>query len=212
MTTTQLREWAAERAEVPLWLFEDSYSVVGDLAETIALILPPAREESDLGLTHWIEYLRNLAQVDIADRRSAIEAAWDRLGPTERFIFNKLITGGWRIGVSQKLMTRAMAMALDAEEAEMAHRLMGAWTPETTTWCELTTADTGADLSRPYPFLPCLRLRSRPRSTRSTRRLARRMEMGRHPRPSDPARRATFRLVPGRSVDHRSFPRTRPFG
>ena len=153
VTTTQLREWAAEAAGIPLWLLEESYPVVGDLAETIALILPPSRQETDHGLSYWINELRDLHNVEKDARKPRILDAWDQLNPTERFLFNKLITGGFRIGISQKLMTRALAKALDRDEAEMAHRLMGNWSPETTTWDALIEADDPAtDLSRPYPF------------------------------------------------------------
>jgi DNA ligase-1 len=152
VTTTQLREWAAERAGIPLWLFEEAYPIVGDLAETIALVLPPNSRDSDHGLAHWIGELRSLATLEPPARRARIETAWDQLDAVERFLFNKLITGGFRIGVSQKLMTRALARALERDEAEMAHRLMGEWSPDTHSWHDLTEADTGADLSRPYPF------------------------------------------------------------
>ncbi|MCH2163548.1 MAG: ATP-dependent DNA ligase [Marinovum sp.] len=152
VTTTQLREWAAERAGIPLWLFEEAYPIVGDLAETIALVLPPAARKSDEDLSHWINFLRGLSNVEQEERRALIEDAWNQLGDVERFLFNKLITGGFRIGISQKLMTRALSQATGREEAEMAHRLMGTWSPETHTWLDLVEADTGADLSRPYPF------------------------------------------------------------
>ncbi|MDA7427169.1 ATP-dependent DNA ligase [Primorskyibacter aestuariivivens] len=153
VTTTQLREWAAEAAGIPLWLLEESYPVVGDLAETIALILPPNGQYTNHGLSHWINELRDLHDVENEARMPRILAAWDQLAPTERFLFNKLITGGFRIGISQKLMTRALARALDRDEAEMAHRLMGNWSPETTTWDALIEAeDPATDLSRPYPF------------------------------------------------------------
>ena len=153
VTTTKLREWAAERAGLPLWLFEESYPIVGDLAETIALILPPSDESSDRGLSHWIAYLRALADVDEPVRKQRINAAWDELDTTQRFLFNKLLTGGFRIGVSQKLMTRALAQATGKPETELAHRLMGNWTPDSTDWETLIEAeDAGADASRPYPF------------------------------------------------------------
>ncbi|MFP4273900.1 MAG: ATP-dependent DNA ligase [Paracoccaceae bacterium] len=153
VTTTQLREWAAERAGLPLWLLEECYPVVGDLAETIALILPPPARDTDHGLSHWINVLRGLADQSTDARKAAILDAWDSLDPTGRFLFNKLITGGFRIGVSQKLMTRALARATGRDEAEMAHRLMGGWDPARTTWHALIEAeDRGADLSRPYPF------------------------------------------------------------
>ncbi|MEM9550742.1 MAG: ATP-dependent DNA ligase [Pseudomonadota bacterium] len=153
ITTTRLREWAAERAGHPLWLFEECYPIVGDLAETIALILPPPTSDSDLGLTHWITYLRGLSDQPEDARKTGVLEAWDQLDTTQRFLFNKLLTGGFRIGVSQKLMTRALAKATGQDEAELAHRLMGDWTPETTTYHALIEAeDLTADASRPNPF------------------------------------------------------------
>ncbi|ABV94322.1 DNA ligase [Dinoroseobacter shibae DFL 12 = DSM 16493] len=153
VTTTRLREWAAERAGIPLWLFEEAYPVVGDLAETIALVLPPPTRTSTRSLTDWITTIRGLAARDEPDRRAEILAAWDSLPETERFVFNKLITGGFRMGVSAKLMTRALSQATDIPEPELAHRLMGDWTPETTSFQSLVlTRDPAADLSKPYPF------------------------------------------------------------
>ncbi|MEL6585533.1 MAG: ATP-dependent DNA ligase [Pseudomonadota bacterium] len=153
VTTTLLAEWAAAKADVPDWLFRASYDVVGDLAETIHLILPPPRQETERSLSAWIGTLRGLAKADEAAKRSAVEAAWDSLAGPQRFVFNKLITGGFRVGVSQKLMTRALAQATGLPEAELAHRLMGKWTPDETSFHTLIEApDPEANLSRPYPF------------------------------------------------------------
>jgi len=153
VTTTRLRDWAAERAGIPLWLFEDSYSIVGDLAETIALVLPPPQTQSDDSLSLWINLLRDLVDSDDEIRKTAVLAAWDSLDVTERLVFNKLLTGGFRMGVSQKLMTRALALATAKPEAELAHRLMGDWSPDSTSFHTLIEAeDAAADLSRPYPF------------------------------------------------------------
>jgi DNA ligase-1 len=153
VTATRLAEWAAEVAGLPDWLFRASYDVVGDLAETIHLVLPDPTRVSDRSLSDWIGEIRALAAAEEPAKRGSILDAWDRLGGTERFVFNKLITGGFRVGVSQKLMTRALAQATGIEEAEIAHRIMGDWTPETTSYAALITApDPEADLSRPYPF------------------------------------------------------------
>ncbi len=153
VTATLLREWAAERAGVPLWLFEESYPIVGDLAETIALILPDATQDSDRSLAEWIAVVQTLGGLSEAERRATILDAWDRLPARARFVFNKLITGGFRMGVSQKLMTRALSRATGIEETDLAHRLMGSWRPETTSFDALIRApDPGADLSKPYPF------------------------------------------------------------
>ncbi len=165
ITTTKLREWAAEKAGVPLWLFEEAYPIVGDLAETIALILPPASRQTDATLSDWIAHLRALTDRDEEARKAGILDAWDQLDPTERFLFNKLLTGGFRIGISQKLMTRALSQATGRDEAEMAHRLMGDWTPDSVTWETLIEAeDASADASRPYPFYLAYPLEDAPES------------------------------------------------
>jgi DNA ligase-1 len=153
VTATRLAEWAAERAGLPFWLFEESYAAVGDLAETIALILPDGDGASEGPLAHWIGEVQALQPLPEDDKKPRVLAAWAALGRTERFLFNKLLTGGFRVGVSQKLMTRALATATGTPEAEMAHRLMGEWLPERTSWDALVHSnDPGADLSRPYPF------------------------------------------------------------
>ncbi|MTB51960.1 ATP-dependent DNA ligase [Lewinella sp. W8] len=147
------RSWAAELSGVDLWLLEESYHVVGDLAETLALVLPPPTERSDHSLSYWMGYIQGLANYDDEGKREAVMAAWRGLDTTERFLFNKLITGGFRIGVSQKLMTRALSKATDIEENKLAHRLMGNWTPDDTTFEDLViNASEGDDDSRPYPF------------------------------------------------------------
>lgn len=153
VSTAQLRDWAAERAGIPPWLFEEAYAVAGDLAETIALVLPAATRDEARSLSDWVAHLQGFAAQDEPARKAAVLAAWDGLGPTERFLFNKLITGGFRMGVSQGLMTRALAQATGRDEAELAHRLMGDWTPDTTSFAELIHGDNAAaGESRPYPF------------------------------------------------------------
>ncbi|MEO0703387.1 MAG: ATP-dependent DNA ligase [Pseudomonadota bacterium] len=163
ITTTRLREWAAERAGIPLWLFEEAYPIVGDLAETIALVLPAPLTTSDESLTHWITEIRAWGTLEESDRKPRILAAWNALETTERFVFNKLITGGFRMGLSQKLMTRALSKATGIEEPTLAHRLMGDWSPDTITYHALIEApDPSADLSKPYPFYLAYQLDSAP--------------------------------------------------
>ena len=152
VTATELREWAAEVAGVPLWLFEESYAMVGDLAETIALILPPPQAEDVPSLSVTIGALMALTGQPPETRKAAILGWWSRLGTTERFLFNKLITGGFRMGVSQGLMTRALSSATGVEEATLAHRLMGDWQPATTRFQALIRDAGEGATSRPYPF------------------------------------------------------------
>jgi DNA ligase 1 len=153
VTATELRLWAAEVAGIPDWLFEESYTIVGDLAETIAHLLPlPNADVADQSLTQWIATLMALTSRPVNARKAAILAAWQSLAPEERFIFNKLITGGFRMGVAQGLMTKALARATGIDEATIAHSLMGDWAPATTSFADLTAPDLAGGTSRPYPF------------------------------------------------------------
>lgn len=153
VTTTALAQWAAQVAGLPQWLFDDCYTVAGDLAETIALILPPPGRPLDQPLSVWIAGLQRLATKDDAARRAAVLAAWDGLNAEERFLYNKLLTGGFRVGVSRGLILRALAQATGRPQADLTHRLMGQWTPDTTSWAALIhQPDSAAADSRPYPF------------------------------------------------------------
>lgn len=147
-----LATWASELSALPGWLFSESYSVVGDLAETITLMLPPPKEKSDHSLRYWIDFIRSLETLSVEEKRERIVWAWDRLEEMERFVFNKLITGGFRIGVSQSLMVKALAKHTHVPENVLAHRLMGNWSPELSEFNTLMFAEESADISRPYPF------------------------------------------------------------
>lgn len=152
VNATELRVWAAEAAGIPLWLFEDSYAVAGDLAETIAHLLPRADHEADPSLDDTLRSLVALTGRPETERRAYVQTAWAGLGPEERFLFNKLLTGGFRMGVSRGLMTRALAQATGVDEAVMAHRLMGDWDPARTRFADLTQAGGSETAARPYPF------------------------------------------------------------
>jgi DNA ligase-1 len=146
-----IRQWASEAAGIPLWLFEESYHVVGDLAETISLLLPEPGEETDKSLGYWVGYLAELRDMEEPDKEKALKAAWKKLTTSERFVFNKLMTGGFRIGISQKLMTRALSKYLEIDENVLAHKLMGDWRPDTTTFDKLFRQNL-SEISQPYPF------------------------------------------------------------
>jgi DNA ligase 1 len=152
VSTTLLWTWASGLSGYPEWLFGESYSVVGDLAETITLLLPPPQESSDESLTYWINFIRELEQLTIEQKKEKILWAWNRLDQAERFVFNKLITGGFRIGVSQQLMVKAVAKHTGLAENIVAHKLMGNWSPSENTFRELLVHEDQVDISKPYPF------------------------------------------------------------
>jgi DNA ligase-1 len=153
VNTTLLRIWANELANIPLWLFEESYHIVGDLAETIALIIPTTKEHSDKSLTEYLQEIIALKKKSDIDKKEYLHENWLALNYYERFVFTKLITGSLRIGVSQKLMTRALSKAEDVDEDALAYKLMGNWDPNTITFQELILDEKSSDyLSKPYPF------------------------------------------------------------
>jgi DNA ligase 1 len=165
--TRLLTEFARERAGLPEWLFDESYQAVGDLAETIAHILPPAQRMSELGLAQWIEgrvlTLRGLEPVEL---RTRLLGYWDELDWSERFLLTKLIGGGFRVGVARQLVVRALAEVAGVDHKRIAQRMVG-WTdsrqaPGAARYLRLiapeSTQDDNAatlhesDLGLPYPF------------------------------------------------------------
>lgn len=153
VTTTLMRQWAAELAQLPEWLFEESYHIVGDLAETIALLVHQQTEGTSPSLSTCIEEIIALKPKTEEEKKKYILQRWQSFNPFERFVFNKILTGGFRIGVSQKLMTRALSKAVNIDENILAHRLMGEWSPQSTTFDHLILDPNPEDrISQPYPF------------------------------------------------------------
>lgn len=153
INATQVRTWAIEASGIPAWLFEESYQVVGDLAETMALLLPETPGDSSKTLTEWIGEINALNDKTEAEKKAWLLQSWAELGSGERFVFNKLLTGGFRVGVSQNLVIKALSELSGIDAPVLTHRLMGQWTPENFTFEQLLEEENPAgDISRPYPF------------------------------------------------------------
>ncbi len=153
VNTTLLREWAAELANIPLWLFEESYHIVGDLAETIALVIPHSNTSTEKSLNQFLQEIIDLKPKEESDKKEYMIKNWLNLNYYERFVFSKLITGSFRIGVSQKLMTRALSKATEIDEDILAYKLMGNWEPSKISFKKLILEENEEDyLSKPYPF------------------------------------------------------------
>ncbi|MBJ2217311.1 ATP-dependent DNA ligase [Pseudomonas sp. MF7453] len=124
--TRLLREMATEAASIEPWLFEESYQSVGDLAETISLLLPESTYTSEDGLAVWLEEkllpLRGLSPLDLAER---LPALWAQLDQPSLMVCIKLITGSFRVGVSKLLVTRALAAMANLDSKRVAQRLVG---------------------------------------------------------------------------------------
>jgi DNA ligase-1 len=162
----RLASWAMELADVAPWMFEECYAAVGDLAETIALLLPAAESSTDMPLHRWIqERLLALSGANEAAQRALVTRAWRELDGIERLVHNKLITGELRVGVSQSLVVRALAQATGTPDRIVAHRLTGTWTPTGEAFERLRAADRAdADVSQPYPFFLAHALEGEPES------------------------------------------------
>jgi DNA ligase-1 len=159
VSTTLLRQWVAEETGYPEWLVEDAYAHVGDLAETLALLLPDAAGGDDEsprpGLAETVATtIHAIRDADEPRKREVVTTTWRRLVPRERIVWHKLLTGGLRVGVSRTLVARALAEVAGVESAVMTHRLMGvAGGPlDAAGFARLLAPETAADDRRPYPF------------------------------------------------------------
>ncbi len=159
INSTILQQWCVELIDLPLWLFEESYHTVGDLAETIALLLPPkpptpkGESQSGLTLSHYLEEFIRLEKAEEPIKKDFIITTWMQLSQEERFVFNKLITGGFRIGVSQKMMVNALAKTTKIEASTIAHLISGNWQPANINFADLLNPNmVSKDDSKPYPF------------------------------------------------------------
>ena len=154
-----LRAWLIEISALPGWLIEETYSQVGDLAETIALLADVDTRHSpvagvDVPLQTWVEKrLLALKGLPEAEQHAQVTSWWRELPYLQCLVVNKLLTGGFRVGVSQTLLIRALAQHLGADIAATTHRLMGDWKPTATFWNGLSApASRGENRSQPYPF------------------------------------------------------------
>ncbi|MEP6772452.1 MAG: ATP-dependent DNA ligase [Polaromonas sp.] len=163
--TKLLRLLAQEAAGLPEWLFDECYEAVGDLAETISLLLPAPTEQHALGLAVWVEQhllpLRALARSAPEALPGTLRAQWRRLAMDERLVYFKLMTGGFRVGVSRLQVTQALAAVAGVDAKRVAQRLMGythvTGQPSAADYAQLIAAESSGELNQktsgqPYPF------------------------------------------------------------
>lgn len=168
--TTDLRLWAAEIANLPLWLIEESYYVVGDLAETLSHITGHyadvqsiTEKAAEKHLHEVVDQLKRLQNASLEEKKETIVNFWQKGSKGENFVFNKLITGNFRMGLSKQSVIKALSIYLEKDEKEVAHRLMGKWDPEKETMESLfsDSALTSKDYL-PYPFFLAYPLEEEP--------------------------------------------------
>ncbi len=152
----KLREWAIEISEIPEWLYEESRDTVGDGAETIALLLPYNSSTNDTPLYVLVEKrLLPLRGADEAIQYEEVLSSWQSMDYSQRLVYNKLISGSFRVGVSQLLVIRALSQINDVPTDIIAQRLMGDWQPTAEFYEKVVSAEMDADekpIARPFPF------------------------------------------------------------
>lgn len=153
VNTKLMKLWALELTGLPEWLFVESYAAVGDLGETLSLVLPPPNFQIEKSLSQWMSELIEIADKTEEEKKNYVLESWDGLDYTQRFIFNKLIGGSFRIGVSKKLFINALSQYADQEPAQLMHAIMGNWNMNDTSFHELIEGtNINPDLSKPFPF------------------------------------------------------------
>ncbi len=152
----KLREWSLELSGIPEWLFQESRDTVGDSAETMALLLPNITEMDDTPLHTLVEdQLLPLRSSDDDTQKQAVTEAWSRMNYSQRLVYNKLITGAFRVGVSQLLLIRSLSQLSELPTDVIAMRLMGEWTPSAEFFKDLLNPEFDTDetpIARPFPF------------------------------------------------------------
>lgn len=153
VSTKDLKTWALEITGIPEWLFIESYAAVGDLSETLSLILPPPMEKTDRSLNDWMEDILLIGNASLEEKKEFVLASWNRLNTIERFIFNKLLGGSFRLGISSKGLINTIATHFQIEPSIVTHSIMGEWNPHDFAFDKLVRGEySNTNLSKPYPF------------------------------------------------------------
>ncbi len=155
VNSTLLKLWCREVTGLPEWLFEEAYHTAGDLAETIALVLPEPEEmvQDNRSLSWFINKFIEIEKKEDEEKKEFVLSNWRQMNKDERFVFNKLLTGNFRIGVSQKTIVNALSKTVALEPNIIAHRISGNWYPAAISFDELLNNEgISTDHSKPYPF------------------------------------------------------------
>ena len=113
VNTTLLRAWAGAEAGIPAWLVDECWHIAGDMSECLAALLPAGTNTCSMSLAECMDEIGSWKSRDTEEVREAVLGIWRGLERHERFVFNKLITGGFRVGVSQQLLVQSLARLLN---------------------------------------------------------------------------------------------------
>jgi len=154
VNTRAMREAVMETSGLPAWMLDECYEAVGDLSETIALLMPSDDAHiSDQSLGEVVKrHILPLIGADAQRTRQMLLEAWRTMDPMQKFVYNKLVRGNFRLGVQRALVLRGLSAAIGVEVAILAHRISGGFEPTERAFTELAHPGAASDPSRPYPF------------------------------------------------------------
>lgn len=151
-TSTDLKKWCMEETNTPKWLFQECYSTVGDLAETISLLFK-RRKKSDIELYELMNEFKKIQENDKFIQKNFFIKYWNKFSQTQILLLNKIITRGYRVGVSEKTVVKAIAKLSKADEQIITQRMLGKWQPTKAFYNKLMREKTkGENQTKPYPF------------------------------------------------------------
>ncbi len=163
VTLAQIKSWGMEAANLPEWLFEESLKSVGDIGETVSLVIPVSNQTTDESLSFWLNHIESISKMDEEGKKAGVIEAWNLLDPNSRFIFNKLIAGGLRTVYPQILLTRAISKYTGKDIAVIADRLISKWNPKKIDFDELFLEPKETDQhTKFYPFFSAHYLEKKP--------------------------------------------------
>ena len=157
LSSAELREWTLEMKRLPDWLWEEALEATGNLAEASAWFLGKASKKKDQSLAYWIGRLLTLAKADVLEKKHLVIEAWESLEPGERFWWNRLLLGTFRIKIARRVLVKALAQLTGKAAYTLWHRLLSDWVPSETTFQELFLSQNALDdWVRPYPMVKYL--------------------------------------------------------
>ena len=176
ITGRRLKDILQASFRMPSWLIDDCFAQVGDSAETISLLWPQLKSEltdaniecsevynklfnepkESKPLHWWMEtLLPAIKDATETTQNRLILKLWSDIADQDHYLTNKLITGGFRNGVSKGLVVKSIAKAYKLDESTVLERLMkpieinNIWFQELTHPVSINRTDRGAI---PYPF------------------------------------------------------------
>ena len=176
ITGRRLKDILQASFRMPSWLIDDCFAQVGDSAETISLLWPQLKSEltdaniecsevynklfnepkESKPLHWWMEtLLPAIKDATETTQNRLILKLWSDIADQDHYLTNKLITGGFRNGVSKGLVVKSIAQAYELDESTVLERLMkpieinNIWFQELTHPVSINRTDRGAI---PYPF------------------------------------------------------------